>query len=330
MADLADIERGLVSTLAGAFFPAGGYQAGALTSGGAAGVPARVYRGWPTAAELDADMIVIGGAAHVTVFPEQGMTRLTTRYPREWFVPVSSSPTLTATVAGAVVTFGGTGGAGQIVGIAFGTAANLAAYAYRVLGGDTPSTVASALAAMIAGASAVGAVLTLPTPYTVNAIVAADTTALRELRRQVQGFRVSCWCSTPIIRDTVAALADQAFAALVDSRGNPTEFITLPAGDTARVQYASTITVDRTATDRLWRRDIRLSVEYGTTVAQTQPLAVFASLGIGIALGGHALAAGADAVVTAGPQTPEVMVMMDQYGNVLFDAAGNVMGPVPT
>lgn len=327
MADLADIERGLVSTLAGAFFPAGGYQAGALTSGGAAGVPVRIYRGWPTAAELDADLI--NGAAHVSVFPEQGMTRLTTRYPLDWFVPASAAPTLTASVSGAVVTFGGSGGAGQVVGIAFGTAANLAAYAYRLTGGDTPPNVAAGLAAMITGASAVGAVLTLPTAYTVNAVVAADTVALREVRRQVQGFRVSCWCPTPAVRDTVAGLADQAFAAMADGFGNPSEFMTLPAGDTARVQYASTITIDRTATDRLWRRDIRLSAEYGTTVAQTQPLAVFASLGIGIALGGHTLAQGADATATAGPTTPELTVMLDEFGNVLMDAASNVMGPVP-
>lgn len=509
MGDVADIERAMVSTLAGAFFPGGGYQSGAVTSGGAAGVAVKIYRGWPTAAELDADLIA--GAAHVSVFPEPGMTRLVDPYDLQWFVPNTTPTTLTATVSGNVVTFGGTGGLGQVVGVAYGTTAGLSTVAYRLVANDTPSTVAAAVAALITGASAVGAVLTLPTTapaagfwnasdatsavtlsnggftataatnsgvgegargaiglssgrfyfeitagaamtsaktvfmgiatpgaaiassqqltsgivansggfnyalafggaaigntsastvivlngtlaanaagatvaaghvigvavdlsaglvwfrnlsqtgtagqwnlnlngnpaagtggisiagmgfstffpviaatngttgalgtlnagasafvggvpagfagwsvpaliaQTVHARVVADSAALREVRRQVQGLRVSCWCPDADVRDTVAGLADMAFAGLLDSHGNPTEFITLPAGDTARVRYAASLTVDATTKDGPWRRDLRYQVEYGTTVLQTQPEMLFGSLGLTIPTAG--------------------------------------------
>lgn len=274
MADLATVEQALVAQLATTLFPAGGYLPGQYATS-AAGLSVKCYRGWPEAANLDGDLA--NGRAHVSVYPEAGSARNTTRKRAEWFVPNVTAPTLTATPSNSApqVTFGGTGGAGQVVGISFGGFASPVAYAYRLVSGDTPATVAAAFAGLIAGSSATGAVLTISTGFTVNAIVVADTIALRNVRQQVQRFRVSVWCPSPATRDTVAGLADQAFANMQTANGEITEFLTLPSGEAVRVTYANTSPFDVPSKDRVWRRDLCFMVEYETTVAQAQPMMLF-------------------------------------------------------
>ena len=277
MADLSDIENALVAQLAAVLFPAGGYLPGSYAASAAGGLMVKLYRGWPEAANIDGDMAT--GKAHVSVYPEPGSARNTTRRRAEWFIPNTSTPTLTATVAASApqVTFGGTGGAGQVVGIGYGGSAAPQQFAYRLTASDTPATVAAAIAAMIPGASATGAVLTIsPAGATaISATVVADSTALRNVRQQVQRFRVSCWAPNALARDVLAGLADTAFAGMTAENGEVTEFITLPSGETARVMYANTAPNDVPGKSRVWRRDVCFAVEYETTVAQAQPGMLF-------------------------------------------------------
>ena len=270
MGDLADVEDAFVAALVPALFPTGGYATGAASI---AGLPTLLYRGWPVTAQLDADLLA--GKAHVTVFPETGMTRLTTRYTPAWFNSTAGVPTLTASVAGQVVTFGGTGGAGQVAAVQFGASAMPRAYAVRLGANDTPSTVAAALAAKISGSSAVGAVLTIPTAFVIQATVAADTTAMREVRRQEQGVRVSVWTPTPDARDALAGAVDLALANMLDSNGEPSEFLALPDGSAVRVRYRRNFTDDKPGKDHLWTRQLCYTAEYGTTAVQAFPLMLF-------------------------------------------------------
>lgn len=334
MAALSDIERALVAQLAAVLFPAGGYRDGAAVAsaavlanapsgaspGNGAGVTLKLYRGWPVADKLDADLLA--GRAHVSVFPEAGMSRNTTRYRAEWFSPIASAPTLTATVSGAAVTFGGTGGAGQVAAVSFGYPAEMMGYSYRLLSTDTPITVAAALAGQVAGTSTAGAVLTLPTNTTVTARVVADTNALREVRRQEQGVRVSIWAPTPWARDAVAGLVDQTFAGMVNVNGETTEFLTLANGETARVRYRSTFTDDKPSKDHEWRLDMCFTIEYATTVAQAQPLMLLGGIGLAVARGPDDVAA----LTNIGVTNPLGHVWTDEDGNVMTDALGNLAG----
>ncbi|MFX5752304.1 hypothetical protein ABTE32_23070, partial [Acinetobacter baumannii] len=72
-------------------------------------MPCRIYAGWPTPAQLDADLAV--GTAHITVFnrPE---SKNTTRYqtvPQDLTI---TPPALTLAISGRTVTVGGTVAAG--------------------------------------------------------------------------------------------------------------------------------------------------------------------------------------------------------------------------
>ena len=169
------------------------------------------------------------------------------------------------------------------------------AAAYRLTASDTPTTVATTLAGAITGASASGAVLTLPTSLNAAATVVADTTALREMRRQEQGVRVSIWAPTPAVRDALASACDLAMASLTDAHGNITEFIPLQLGDSVRVRYRSTFTDDKPGKAHVWRRDICYLTEYPTTVAQAFPLMLF---------GGGKLTVGANPAVQYGDPQP--------------------------
>jgi hypothetical protein len=108
MPDQADVEAALAAAVAGALYPQGAAEASA------AGIDCRAYRGWPTAAALEADLAA--GVAHVSVQPMAAGFRDTTRYLGEW----QGTPppvTLTATVDGETVTFAGDPAAGQVAGV---------------------------------------------------------------------------------------------------------------------------------------------------------------------------------------------------------------------
>lgn len=67
MPDLSDVETALVALCAVAAYPAGTDQTSAC------GVPVKVYRSWPSADALNADMTV--GVANISVFPISGDDR---------------------------------------------------------------------------------------------------------------------------------------------------------------------------------------------------------------------------------------------------------------
>lgn len=276
MADLSDVENALVSAVAQGLFPAGGYQPGSLAAsaaswppvGNAAGAAApgsvKLYRGWPESSLLDADLVA--GNSHVSVFPETGMSRLTTRYEDQWKTASPVTPTLTVSVSGSTVTFGGSGGSGQVAGVLVGAGATPSSFAYRVLTTDTPTSVASAFAAMIAGSTVNGPALTVPSS-SVQALVGADQTAWLETRRQIKSFRVDVWCPTPAARDAVASLVDSTMAQF--------RWLALADGSAGRLLFVSDATEDKSSKDRVWRRWMRYSVEYPTTLIQVQPEMLF-------------------------------------------------------
>lgn len=233
----------------------------------------RVVRGWPTRAQLDPDLKA--GTAVVSVFPLPNHTKLTTRYVPQWRQPSVAVPTLTATVAGAAVAFGGTGGAGQVVGIKIGVGFGAQAYPYRVQAGDTPASVAAALGTAIPGASVAGSTVTLATNEAVVARVVADQTVMAETRRQTQIVSVDCWCPTPEGRDAVAGAVDAGFANMMDSAGRLTMFFALADGSEAWLRYAASATDDSPQNANLWRRTLRYSVEYATTLTLSLPEMLF-------------------------------------------------------
>jgi hypothetical protein len=271
MADLSDVEQALVSTIAQVAYPNG------TGNVPIAGTQVDIFRGWPIPADLDQDLAA--NIVNISVYPNDN-ERVTTRYPREWKPLPVAAPTLTLTVSGNTITVGGTPSsptnAAAIV--------NGAAYVYAVQPNDTLTTIATGLAALIAGgqytnedgssgytneisnaylasASSSGPVITIPGAYRLIARVGAVGTAVRETKRQKRSFQITFWCPNPALRDLIVAPVDAALADI--------DFLSLPDGTAGRLVYERSKVSDRVEREGLYRRDLFYSVEYGTTDSMT-------------------------------------------------------------
>lgn len=260
MADASDVESALVTAVTSALYPNG-------TSGTSVpGANCRIYRGWPNSAALDSDLTA--GTINITVFPGGGQPRTTTRYMERW-AGTPAQVTLTVSVTDASVTFGGTAALGQLAGILL----DGVSYVYRTQQGDTPALVAANLAAQIRPSMIVqasGSTLTIAGARDLLARVVADASAQKEVRRQEQTFRVSCWCPTPATRDASALAIDLAISGI--------HFLSLADGSTGRLTYAGTTVYDQSQNARLYRRDLNYLVEYPTMLAVSNPSMLFGDL----------------------------------------------------
>lgn len=254
MADKSEIENALVTLIAGILYPNGSSNPTIVT-----GYPSRIYRGSPNSAQLDIDLL--NNVSHVTVIEQPGFTRVEQGY-LDPPTDTQGITTLTISGTGPTVTLGGTPGAGQLVGVAI----NNVAYAYALTGADTLATAATSLAALVAGAVAVGPVITFATNAPVLARTTATGTSQSRPRWQAQGFRVTVWAPSPAARDTIVSYLDAHIAA--------TYFINLPDGQGARLEYRNTFSDDVPQKELLWKRDLYYTVTYATslTVSAAQML----------------------------------------------------------
>lgn len=250
MADQSDVEAAIVSLLATTLYPDGTARSDLL------GATCSVYRGWPSAADLDSDLNA--GRVNVSVYPRPNTDRTTTRFVPEWRITARPVATITAAadVTGTQITFGGTVQPPQNVS----AIVNGRGYVYAVQAGDTLATIATALALRISAdtpASSAGPVLTVPGAFAFVVRVGGVGTAIRELRRQTKGFQVTAWCPTPALRDRVASILDVAMA--------QSDSLVMPDGSTAWVRYLGSTSEDGAQKALCYRRDLIYLIEYATT-----------------------------------------------------------------
>jgi len=258
MADQSDIETVLVGAVGAALYPQGTAAPSIL------GRVVRVYRGWPSSAALDRDLAA--GHVNVTVFPDAGMQRNTTRWPDMYIPGTPAAPRLTVSADGETASLGGTADAGQVAGLLVDDLAVV----HRTEAGDTPESVAAVLGAYISTqrvALVSGATIQVPGVGRLIGRVVADQPSLRETRRQQQNFRVSVWCPDPETRDAAGAAVDAALSVRA--------FIGLPDGSSGRVRFVSSMVFDQSQNAALYRRDLVYAVEYATTVSALLPSMIF-------------------------------------------------------
>lgn len=263
MADQSDVETVLVGLVAAILYPQG------QTATSILGRVCRIYRGWPNSAALDADLAA--GVVNVTVFPQSGHQRNTTRWLDGYEVTTPNLPTLAVVVSGASATFSGLAGAGQLAGLLV----DRLALVHRTAVNDTPASVAAILAAQLTDRRVVqldGATLTIPGVGLLVGRVVADQMAQWETRRQRQGFRVTCWCSDPVTRDRAATAIDAALSAQT--------FIALPDGRMGRLRFVASTVFDQSQDAALYRRDLLYSVDYATIVSMALPSMIFGDVSL--------------------------------------------------
>jgi hypothetical protein len=259
MADQADVENALAALVANALYPNGAAAPSVV------GCTCRIYRGLPTAPALDGDLAA--GIVNVSVVADAGPVKNVTRYPRSWVAVTPVAETLDVAVQCNGASFSGRCAVGQLAGVIV----DGAVFPYAVQSNDSPATVASNLAATLRAAGWIvnysGSSIIVPAAQSFSARVVAGAGALLEMKRQIQGFRISLWCPDPGSRDAVAPAIDGALCSLT--------FIPLADGSSARIMFQGGLTQDGTADASLYRRDLVYDAEFPTTLAQIMPAMLF-------------------------------------------------------
>jgi hypothetical protein len=290
LADLSDVEEAFCTLVESAIYPTG------ATGSSVTGLTTKIYRGWPTNRNLNADLSA--GTVTVTVFSKPNSSRDTSRYPRTWKPVSRTAPTLIASVSGTSVTLSGPVAPGQTVGVIV----DGVGYAYGVTAQDTLAKIAASLADIIPDASSNDVVLEVPRARTLAARVAGSGSSIMETRRQEQGFVISVWAPNPASRD--------ATASLVDMRLSDVDWMSLKDGSSGRLRYLGTSESDASEVANLYKRDIDYIVEYPTTITQTSSEMLF---GIGI-LGDSGSTVGFSCL------SPPDQLVLPPLGAIRFDA----------
>ena len=262
MADISDIEQIFVDKIASAFYPGGASQASLV------GSSCRIYRGWPNAATLNSDLT--SGTVNITVLADNESGRNTTRYLPEWQVNATVPGTSICATDQSIVV-GGTPAVGDVVG----ALVDKVAYTYRVRAGDKAVQVAAGLFQAIQTSRMASLNYTTIFIYDAPVIttrVASDASVALETRRQEKDVRVTCWCSSPLIRDSAATAVDQCL--------NENSFLIAPDETGVRVFYKNTCSYDQAQNALLYRRDLVYTVEYSTAAIYLQPSMLFGNAAV--------------------------------------------------
>ncbi|CBJ38330.1 putative phage protein [Ralstonia solanacearum CMR15] len=251
MADISDVSSALVTVIAGIAYPNGTSQPSI------SGVPVLVYSGWPDSVQLRADLAA--NKAHVSVFPQPNMLRIVDTAMSDWSTPTAPVNTVTLTLSGQTITVGGTVSTPQNAALVV----DGKSYVYAVQAGDTPASIAAALAALVNAdqtATAAGAVVTIPVAKYISPRVGGQGVAVRETRRQEQTYLITVWANCFDQRDPIAAAIDSALSGIAH--------LTL-ADQSAALRYKSSRQDDSQQKEGIYRRDLLYAVEFSTFAIQT-------------------------------------------------------------
>ncbi len=248
MADIFDVETVIAGLVNDAIYPNGTSQPSI------AGINVLTRTGWPERTLIDNAMQ--SGSALISVFGTKSV-RDCTRFERYFQAGTLSAPTLTVDVTDTTITIGGTVTLPQAINVIF----NKIGYGYSVLQNDTITTIATAVAALIPGATSIGPVITLTNVISFTARVVTAYTASEELIRVDQVFMIRCWCPNFTVRPIIGQAVLQQMML--------NYHITLPDNFSGLVRNDHYFDNDDIQKLILYVRDIYLTVQYPTTLTQS-------------------------------------------------------------
>lgn len=255
MADVYGIQNALVSLIAGVIYPNG------TSNPSISGVTTYVYAGWPQPARLEQDLNA--SACHISVYPLSTEKKLTESLGRPWRTLSTGVSGIVATVSGQQITLSGT--------VTTPTNINLFCdkqhHTYAVQQTDTLTTIATALAVQISGASNAGPVITLPAAAIFDIRIGSADTVGRILRRQEKDFQITVWAGSPGVRELAALAVDNGLSALTS--------LNMPDGSPTVIRYKRSLISDNAQSYLVYRHDMIFCVDFSSlqTAQATQVVA---------------------------------------------------------
>jgi hypothetical protein len=262
MADEVDVETVLVNLIGAALYPNG------TTGACAAGVPCRVFRGWPTQQAQTA--AITGNFVNISVATRNGVERNTSNHRYGAYWQVNPVHTLTVSVVNNTITIGGTVSVPQNVVVLIG---KQFVTSYAVQANDTLASIAAGLAELISasfpGTTSSGSVVAVPTGAAITARVTSTGTVITETKRQEKSFQISIWAPPCNVASSDADAWRTAVVNVVDPTLSSSPRILLPDQQYGNIHYERSIMMDTAQAEGLYRRDLFYWVEYATTLQTT-------------------------------------------------------------
>lgn len=254
MADPSDVSNTIAGMIAARVYPNG------TSSPSISGSVIKIYPGWPVPNVLQED--IKSGGVHISVWALPAERKIGSELGRPYRVVAEGDPPMTATVNGQTVTL--SGAASVPTNVYF--LVDGVGYHYPVQASDTLTTVATAMATQIPGASSTGSVVTLHEAHSVIARTGGVGTAVRELRRQAKDFQITVWAPTPALRVLVASA--------VDGMLSESSIISLGDGAPSQLLYSRQFDSDASENYLIYRRDLIYTVNFATTQSIAAPQVV--------------------------------------------------------
>jgi hypothetical protein len=266
MADLSDVSNALGQLCEDALYPVKPPVGASI-----AAIPVLIQIGWPDPKSLDkmvSDAEAVSPSIHaqVTVYPRSTEKNMT-RYPREWQAGPKQPKTFTLTQAGQVVAVGG---AQPSIYYRQNLAIFISGkvYIFSTQAGDTPASIATGLAALIAvdlpSVTVSGTAITLPNAAHIGALrIGTGSPVAMEVKRQEREFQLTVWAPTLAARDAIAKPIDVAVAV--------NQWLTFADGTSGRLLYKGSPYTDFDQKQGIYRRDLVVGVEYATEAADFAP-----------------------------------------------------------
>lgn len=254
MADQSDVKAAIVGVLAALIYPDG------TSSPPAQGVPAQIIPGWPLPALLD--QLMTAGIACVWVYARPEVKNVS-NYSDDWKTQSITPASITATVSGNTVTIGGSVPSPFTAHNVFVLAGGQA-FGYAVQANDSAATIASAIANSVSlvypGTTSSGPVITVIGPQP-SARVGTTGRTIQEVGRLEQMFQIVAAANSPAARDALGSAITPVLM------GN--SWLSMPDGTVALIKVGAPIDIDADQKTQIYRRDIKVSVEYAVTQVQT-------------------------------------------------------------
>jgi hypothetical protein len=260
MPDQAEVAQALVERLAGIVYPNG------TSAPSIVGRLIRIYRGWPGGSELDRDLVQ--GNVQISVFVEGAARDITASIDGWKLKGPRATPSLSWAVVDNTATLVGTPTTPQAVALVVDRGDAV----HEVQTGDTLDSIATALAAQIPGAQAVGAGVVVPGAWRLVGRSVVPQRISREVGRQAQVIRVSFWCPNPEVRDVLAGAVDTELQ---------TEKFIVVNGYAARLRWQSSPSFDVAQDENLYRRDLSYEFSFPITAEEIVPQAAIFRLRLG-------------------------------------------------
>lgn len=251
MADQSEVSNVIAAKVAATVYPNG------TASPSIANAVIKIYPGWPVPNILQQD--INAGGAHISVWALPTERKIGSELGRPYRVISTGEPPIIATVSGQQVTLSG----------AVSLPTNVyflidgVGYHYPVQAGDSLTSVATAMASQIPGASNAGPVISIPDARTIIARTGGVGMASRELRRQEKDFQITVWAPSPQMRTLIGPAIDSALSE--ESNVSLGDFVP------AYILYKRQFDTDASENYLVYRRDLIYTVNYATTQTIAAP-----------------------------------------------------------